>query len=73
MSEIAGGVKFISLHTLGIYLIHMWILVQTYTRVERFFSNPFLLIPIVCGLAFFAGFCFTIVVRQIPYFGKYLV
>ena len=59
--------------TLGIYLIHMEILIQIYTRVQRFVPAPILLIPIVCGIAFVGGAVFTWVIKKIPYINKYIV
>lgn len=63
----------ISANTLGIYLIHMFLLIQGYTRVVRFVPSPIIFIPlIVCGV-FVLGYLITIVLKKIPFVGKYIV
>jgi surface polysaccharide O-acyltransferase-like enzyme len=63
----------ISVCTLGIYLIHMFLLIQGYTRVVRFVSNPLIFLPLVVGGVFVLGWLITFVIRKIPYIGKYIV
>jgi surface polysaccharide O-acyltransferase-like enzyme len=63
----------ISISTLGIYLIHMFLLIQAYTRVVRYIPNPLLFIPLIVVGVFVLGFLITIVLRRIPFVGKYIV
>ena len=63
----------LSTSTFGIYLIHMFLLVQLYTRVLRFVPNPFFYIPILSILTFGSGYIITIILRRIPFISKYII
>lgn len=66
-------VSYVSALTLGIYLIHMEILIQIYTRVQRFVPQPIFYIPIICIMAFIIGAFFTWLIKKIPYVNRYIV
>lgn len=71
--KLQGFVANISANTLGIYLIHIFLLIHGFTRVVRFISNPMIFIPFVVGGVFVCGCFITIVIRKIPVVGKYVV
>ena len=72
-NKLESILKNISASTLGIYLIHMFLLIQGYTRVIRFVPNPIIFIPLIVFGVFVIGWIITIVLRKIPYAGKYIV
>ena len=51
----------------------MFLLIQAYTRVVRYIPNPLLFIPLIVVGVFVLGFLITIVLRRIPFVGKYIV
>lgn len=58
--------------TFGIYLVHMWILIQVFFRVHRFIEQPILLTIVCVGMAFVGGFIITYLLKKIPYINKYI-
>jgi surface polysaccharide O-acyltransferase-like enzyme len=72
-NKLQNIIKDISFNTLGIYLIHMFLLIQGYTRVVRFVSNPLIFIPLIVGGVFVLGYVITKVLKKIPFVGKYIV
>lgn len=73
MYKLQGILKNISAYTLGIYLIHMFLLIQGYTRVIRFVPNPIIFIPLIVVGVFVLGCLITMLLRKIPFVGKYIV
>lgn len=73
MDKLKTIIRNLSASTLGIYLIHIFLLTQGYTRVVRYIHNPLLFIPLIVFLVFVSGFLITIVLRKIPILGKYIV
>lgn len=59
--------------TFGIYLMHMWVLIQILTRVYRFISDPFLLTVICGGFTFCSTFLLTWVIKKVPYIKDIIV
>jgi surface polysaccharide O-acyltransferase-like enzyme len=59
--------------TFGIYLVHMFFLIELYTRIIRFIHHPLVYIPFICFVVFLLGFLFTSMVRKIPFVSKYIV
>lgn len=58
--------------TFGIYLVHIWILIQVFFRVHRFIEQPILLTIVCVGMAFVGGFIITYLLKKIPYINKYI-
>lgn len=58
--------------TFGIYLIHLWILIQVFFRVHRFVEQPILLTLICVGMTFVGGLVVTYLLKKIPYVNKYI-
>lgn len=63
----------VSKHTFGIYLIHMWILIQLFFRVHRLIPQPIPLCIICVCIVFGGGFAITWVLKRIPIINKYIV
>lgn len=63
----------ISKCTFGIYMVHMWILIQIFFRMHRYVSDPMLLCIICVILAFIAGLGITVLIKKIPILNKYIV
>ena len=59
--------------TFGIYLVHMWVLVQIFFRVHRYVQDPLILCFACVILAFAIGGGMTWILRKIPIVGKYVV
>lgn len=72
-SKLSNIISEISACTYGIYLIHMYILIQVFFRVHRFLENPLLLTIICVGIAFIGGGIVIYLIRKIPYINKYIV
>ena len=50
--------------TFGIYLVHMWILIQVFFRVHRFIEQPILLTIVCVGMAFVGGFIIMYLLKK---------
>lgn len=68
----SGLIRMFSDCTFGIYLVHMWILIQVFFRVHRFVEQPFLLTIICVGMVFLGGFFISYLLKKIPYINKYI-
>ena len=69
----AQMVEEVSRCTFGIYLVHIWILTQIFTRVHRFIPQPIPLCIICVGMAFVGGLIITWIIRRIPILKRYIV
>ncbi|MEI6555557.1 MAG: acyltransferase family protein [Paludibacter sp.] len=63
----------ISYSTFGIYLIHIFLLANIYTRVTRFIHEPILFVPIICLGTFTLAYILISIIRKIPFISKYIV
>lgn len=72
-ARLTNIVSEISACTYGIYLIHMYILIQVFFRVHRFIESPIPLTIICVGMVFVGGGFCVYVLRKIPFINKYLV
>ena len=59
--------------TFGIYLIHVYLLIQSFFRLHRFIEQPILLSIILVFSVFIGGYIITKLIKKIPYVGKYIV
>ena len=66
-------IEAISNHTFGVYLIHMWILIQVFSRIHRFVPQPIPLCFICVCIVFGGGIAITWVLKRIPFIKKYIV
>ena len=66
-------IQTISECTFGIYLIHMWMLIQIIFRVHRFVPTPILTVGITVALAFVGGGGITYILKRIPFLKKWIV
>ena len=66
-------IQTISECTFGIYLVHMWMLIQVIFRVHRFVSNSVYTVLISAGMAFIGGLIVTYMLKKIPLVKKWIV
>ena len=66
-------IQTISECTFGIYLIHMWMLIQVIFRVHRFVPTPIYTVLISVAMAFVGGLVVTYILKQIPLVKKWIV
>ena len=59
--------------TFGIYLVHLWILVQIFFRVHRYIPDTLSLCLICVSVAFIVGWGVTALIKKIPILNKYIV
>lgn len=62
-----------SLCTLGIYLLHVWILIQVHTRIFRFVPDAVLTCIITVFIVFGIGYIIKFLLKKIPIVGKWIV
>lgn len=67
------GVQFCSECTFGIYLIHMWLLIQMFFRIHRFVESPIMVVLICIPAVFIIGWLITAFIKQIPVVKKWIV
>lgn len=63
----------ISKLTLGIYMVHIFVLTELFSRIYRFIQQPILLTVICVGVAFIISFGIVWVIKKIPFVGKWVV
>lgn len=66
-------IQTISECTFGIYLIHIWALIQVIFRVHRFVPSSPLTVIISVGMAFVMSLCITFILKKIPNLNKWIV
>ena len=57
----------------GIYLVHIWFLVQVFNRLHRYIQQPLIHILICVLIAFVGGYCVTFIIKKIPILKKFVV
>lgn len=68
-----GFIEECSRCTFGIYLIHLWVLIQVFFRLHRCFPSPIPLTIICVSVTFIISFGITWVIRKIPYLNRLIV
>lgn len=59
--------------TFGIYLAHSFVVIETFSRLYRFFPNPFVLVPVAFIVIFGLSYFITLVIKQIPVLKNWVV
>ena len=59
--------------TFGIYLAHTFVVIETFSRVYRFFPNPYVLVPVAFCVIFGLSYVITIIIKQIPFLKDWVV
>ena len=59
--------------TFGIYMVHSFVVIETFTRIYRFVPNPFVLIPLSFVVTFVSSYVMVLVIKQIPVLKKWVV
>ena len=71
-STVSKWIAQISRLTLGIYMVHMFVLVELFSRLYRFVQQPVLL-TVLCVSLVFAGSAVMIwIIKKIPFVGKWV-
>ena len=71
--QLSRFIELCSQCTFGIYLIHMWIIIEIFFRLHRFIPNPIPLNILCVCITFFLSFFITWVIRRIPLLNRYIV
>ena len=66
-------VEHVSSMTLGIYMVHTFVVMETFTRIHRFIPNPYLLVLVAIVVVFGLSYLITLVIKQIPVLKKWVV
>ena len=66
-------IQTISECTFGIYLIHMWALIQVIFRIHRFVHSSPVTVLLSVALAFAMSLCITFIIKKIPILNKWIV
>ena len=59
--------------TFGIYLIHLWILIQIFFRFHRYIPQPLPLCLLCILIAFVTGYSMVLIIKKIPFINRYIV
>lgn len=59
--------------TFGIYMAHSFVVIETFSRLYRFFPNPFILVPVAFVVIFGLSYLITLVIKQIPVLKNWVV
>ncbi len=70
---IGALIEAVSKLTFGVYLIHMWILIQLFSRVHRFIPQPIPLCFICVCIVFGGGFAISWGLKRIPILNRFIV
>lgn len=72
-SRMTRIVEHVSSMTLGIYMVHTFVVMETFTRIHRFIPNPYLLVLLAIVVVFGLSYLITLVIKQIPVLKKWVV
>jgi surface polysaccharide O-acyltransferase-like enzyme len=59
--------------TFGIYLAHTFVVIETFSRLYRFFPNPYVLVPVAFCVILGLSYVITIIIKQIPFLRDWVV
>ena len=59
--------------TFGIYMAHSFVVIVTFSRLHRFFPNPFVLVPVAFCVIFGMSYIITLIIKQIPLLKHWVV
>ena len=59
--------------TFGIYLAHSFVVIVMFSRLHRFFPNPFVLVPVAFCVIFGMSYIITLIIKQIPVLKHWVV
>ncbi len=66
-------IQFCAECTFGVYLIHMWLLIQFIFRVHRFIASPIVVVLINIFIVFIVGIFITAIIKKIPILKKCII
>ena len=69
----ANVITTISKCTFGIYLVHMWVLIQIFFRLHRFIPNSLILCFVCVPVVFLTGGGISLIMSKLRYFNKYII
>lgn len=59
--------------TLGIYMVHTFVMVEAFSRIYRFIPNIYLLVPVAVVAIFVISYLIILVIKQVPVLKKWVV
>lgn len=66
-------VEHLSAMTLGIYMVHTFVVIEIFTRIHRFFPNVFVLVLLAFVATIVLSYIIILVIKQIPVLKKWVV
>lgn len=72
-SSIGNAIVTVSKCTFGIYLVHLWVLIQIIFRLHRFIHNSLILCLVCVPVTFLVGLGGILVISKLRYVNKYIV
>lgn len=71
--RIGNWITQLSKATLGVYMVHMFVLIELFSRMYRFIQQPILLTVLCVGAVFVISCGIVWVLKKIPFVGKWVV
>ena len=59
--------------TFGIYMVHTFVIIESFTRIHRFIPNIYLLVPVSIIATFVFSYIIILIVKQIPVLKKWVI
>ena len=72
-SELSIWITKLSKATLGIYMVHMFVLIELFSRMYKYIQQPVLLTILCVGIVFVISLGIIVVIKRIPFVGKWVV
>ena len=69
----ARAITTISKCTFGIYLVHMWVLIQIFFRLHRFIPNSLILCLVCVPIVFLVGGGISLIISKLRFVNKYII
>lgn len=71
--RIGNWITHLSSMTLGIYMVHTFVVIEVFTRIHRFIPNVFVLVPVSIIVIFVFSYIIILIIKQIPVLKKWVV
>lgn len=72
-SKLSIWITKLSKATLGIYMVHMFVLIELFSRMYKYIQQPVLLTILCVGMVFVISLGIIVVIKKIPFVGKWVV
>ena len=71
--RMASLITTLSSVTLGVYVLHPWLLAYTFYKVKQYIPTPVLSVPICVCVTFGIAAIIVLIIKKIPFINKYIV